>query len=189
MAPSNQRGTAPRKHQDMIHRIHSMDLRTFHSLGGLPAPALVHTARLVSRSADGWLYALLVPPLLFVMKREDFLHYLNLAAAGFALERLTYLLLKNTIRRRRPPDAIEGYRSAIRPADRFSLPSGHTSCAFFVSGFLCFGLSLLFLPLFLWAAVVGLSRVVLGVHFPSDTVAGAALGLGVAFSIAAQLQP
>lgn len=172
----------------MIRYIHAMDLRTFQSIAAAPTdPARLHVARLVSRSADGWLYALLLPPLLFLLRREDFLHVLNLATLGFALERTTYLLLKNTIRRRRPHDAIAGYHSAIRPADRFSLPSGHTSCAFFVCGFLCFGLSLLFLPLFLWATMVAVSRVVLGVHFPSDTAAGAALGLTVAFSIAGQL--
>jgi undecaprenyl-diphosphatase len=38
----------------------------------------------------------------------------------------------------------------------------------------------LLLPLICWAALVGFSRVVLGVHFPTDTLVGMALGVSVA---------
>jgi undecaprenyl-diphosphatase len=42
--------------------------------------------------------------------------------------------------------------------------------------------------LFLWAAAVGLSRVIVGVHFPGDVFAGALLGTIVALSSASMLQ-
>ena len=43
------------------------------------------------------------------------------------------------------------------------------------------------LPLYLWAGTVALSRVILGVHFPGDTLAGALMGTGTVLICATQL--
>jgi undecaprenyl-diphosphatase len=138
--------------------------------------ALSSAARKVSRSADGWLY-LWLPLLYTVIYGGEARAFVSTAALAFALERLVYLVLKNTCRRRRPPDFIPHFRSLVTPGDTFSFPSGHTSAACLFAG-LCageFGLwaTLLLYP---WAALVGVSRVLLGVHFPSDIVSGALLG-------------
>ncbi|MFZ4548352.1 MAG: phosphatase PAP2 family protein [Bacteroidales bacterium] len=59
-----------------------------------------------------------------------------------------------------------------------SFPSGHTADAFAFA----VGLSLIypkwyiFIPSLLWATLIGYSRMVLGVHFPSDVLAGAIIG-------------
>lgn len=107
-----------------------------------------------------------------------------LLAWGYALERSLYWSLKNSIRRRRPGEAIVGWASRIVPSDRFSFPSGHTS-----GGFLFATAVLLCYPLFyplalLWAIGIGGSRVVLGVHFPGDILAGAIMGAGCAWLVA-----
>ncbi|MDT8399626.1 MAG: phosphatase PAP2 family protein [Pseudomonadales bacterium] len=160
----------------MINYIRSVDLRTFLSVFNYTRrTSLSSYARLVSRSADGWLY-LSLPPLIMLLKPEKQTAYILLALIGFSVERTVYFFLKNTIRRKRPGQAIDGFQALIMAADEFSLPSGHTSAAFFFVGFLCFGLSMVFLPLYLWALAVGLSRVVLGVHFLTDIFAGAMIG-------------
>lgn len=141
-------------------------------------PLLTKTALVISRTADGWFYLLLLPAI-WIIKPEQAREYLNLAVVAFGIERSLYYLCKNTIRRRRPPAAIEGFHAVITASDRFSLPSGHTSAAFLFVTFLCCGLSWLFLPLYLWAFAVGASRVILGVHFPTDTVLGALLGSSI----------
>jgi undecaprenyl-diphosphatase len=38
----------------------------------------------------------------------------------------------------------------------------------------------LVIPVFFWASLVGFSRVVLGVHFPTDTLVGAMMGVSIA---------
>lgn len=168
----------------MSRYIHQLDLRLFLALLALPRyPLISRIARAVSKTGDGWLYPFLMPASIILLEPEMKGRLMALALAGFILERCAYVLLKNLLRRPRPPEAIRGYASQITASDRFSLPSGHTSAAFFVATFLSFSVSLIFLPLYIWAFSVGLSRIALGVHFPSDILAGACLGSCIAVVI------
>jgi len=64
----------------------------------------------------------------------------------------------------------------VRPPDRFSFPSGHTMAAFAVSTVLALHFPALAPALGVVALSIGASRVVLGLHYVSDVVAGALLG-------------
>jgi undecaprenyl-diphosphatase len=140
----------------------------------------VQCARVVSRTGDGYLYLALGIGLALSSRAADRL-LLEALLLGFLLERPLYFLLKNLCRRERPPTALK-IPSFIIPSDRFSFPSGHTSAAFLVA---CLVGSLdpaLALPLLVWATGVGMSRVILGVHFPTDTLIGALMGSLLAFA-------
>lgn len=172
----------------MLAAIHSFDLHTFHwCRARIGTRRMVRAALAVSRSADGWLYILL-PLLYLLLAGEPALHFVQLAAAAFAIERLIYFVLKNTCRRRRPAELLPDFRSIITASDRFSFPSGHTSGAFLFSALCTLELDpLLAVVLYPWALAVGASRVVLGVHFPSDIAAGAALGSALFWLVRLQL--
>lgn len=135
-------------------------------------------SRAISRTADGQLYVVL--GLAASLAVPESFAFISTVVLAFALERSLYWLLKNSLRRRRPADALPGFRSLIRASDEFSFPSGHTSAAFLFVSLMLLQFGPLALPLYLWAVAVGCSRVYLGVHFPTDTVVGAVLGTSIA---------
>lgn len=139
-------------------------------------------SRAVSRTADGQLYILTILLVAWFADSGD--RFLEHALLAFSIERAVYWVLKNTLRRRRPADLLPGFRSRIVASDEFSFPSGHTCAAFLFVTLLCAHFGLWLLPLYGWAAMVGMSRIYLGVHFPTDTVVGAALGVALALATA-----
>ena len=149
-------------------------------------PASRRNYLLLSRSADGWLY-LFSPLLIALVDTDAALRFFYACAAAYAIERSLYWTIKNTTRRNRPPEAIPGLRSIIVANDRFSLPSGHTSGAFLFVTVLSQCLNPLWALGYFWAAGVGMSRVGLGVHFPTDVCAGALLGTCVGFAVSGSL--
>lgn len=90
------------------------------------------------------------------------------------------MALKFSIRRRRP----EGEWGAIyRMTDPHSFPSGHAARAFLIASMASFlGPGWLALVLWIWAPLVSLARVAMGVHYISDVLAGAIVGVLVAWA-------
>ena len=95
---------------------------------------------------------------------------------------LTYSL-KYSINRMRPYDAYPLLIQNAATENSPSMPSGHTSLAFATATSLTLQYPHWYVatPAYLWACSVGYSRMNLGVHYPSDVVAGAALGVASAY--------
>lgn len=132
-------------------------------------------ARFISRLADGPIY-LAIALLCAALDGERGLMFLCFGLACYALEVPLYLLLKRFFKRERPFKQLNCWYGFV-PADEFSFPSGHTAAAAVFAALL--GLFYVDTTLILMAGVllVGASRVVLGVHYPGDILAGALLGV------------
>jgi undecaprenyl-diphosphatase len=144
---------------------------------------VIPMSRALSHSGDGYLH-LLVPLLIWTLDPQRFAQLLPLLALSLTGERIVYWLVKNTLRRPRPQDSVPGFRSLIKASDQFSFPSGHSSGAFLLATCLMLVYGGGAAPMFLWACAVAMSRVLLGVHFPGDTLAGALMGSGIALFVA-----
>ena len=101
-------------------------------------------------------------------------------------------VVKNVVRRPRPYLAVPGVEARLRGrrvhgAGRrsYSFPSGHAALAFATatSATLSHPRTAVAAPAFVWAASVALARVWHGVHYPSDVLAGAAVGAGAAWAV------
>lgn len=135
-------------------------------------------SRYISATADGWMYLLFIS-LYGMTAWPESSGFVSLFSVAFIIERLVYFSVKNLCRRHRPAEAFADFSSVIVPSDRFSFPSGHTSAAFLFATLVASQFPIVTPLLLLWACLVALSRVFLGVHFPSDTLVGAVLGTSI----------
>jgi undecaprenyl-diphosphatase len=88
-----------------------------------------------------------------------------------------YKILKTLFGRPRPFRRILVVERGARVPDEFSFPSGHMAASCVVAFVLGSAFSLLLFPLIPLSLVIGISRVYLGMHYPSDVLAGSALGI------------
>jgi undecaprenyl-diphosphatase len=134
-----------------------------------------------TRGGDGWVwYAMGLVVLLF--GGDTRLLAVGSAALATGAGIGVFLYLKKLTGRKRPC-AIEPHCwSTLLPPDQFSFPSGHTITAFAVCVPLTLYYPALLVGLLFCAVSVALSRVLLGMHFLSDVLAGAAIGAGLGFA-------
>jgi undecaprenyl-diphosphatase len=134
---------------------------------------------LVSRLGDGVFWYALIAALALFGGRDGMLAALHLAAIGMVSLAL-YKALKRWTRRPRPCASDLRIRAWVAPLDEFSFPSGHTLHAV---GFTIVAIAYfpaLAWPLIPFAASVAVSRVVLGLHYPSDVLAATGIGSALA---------
>ena len=133
----------------------------------------------VSRLGDGLFWYALMLALIAFDGLDGLRASAHMAATGLATL-LLYKLLKRWTRRPRPCARDGRIRAWVAPLDEFSFPSGHTLHA------VAFTLvALAYHPMLAWVLVpfsasVAASRVVLGLHYPSDVLAATAIGSALA---------
>jgi undecaprenyl-diphosphatase len=135
--------------------------------------------RIASRLGDGVIWYVLILALPLLYGAAALKPAVVMALTG-ALGVVIYSLLKRVFVRERPFITHDGIDRAAATLDRYSFPSGHTlhavSFAWQASAHFP-ELAWVLLPL---AALIAASRVVLGLHYPSDVLAGAAIGAALA---------
>lgn len=142
----------------------------------------------ISRLGNGELWVGLVV-VLALLDDPDGLRcavHLAVVSGGGAL---IYLVMKRRAGRPRPFVHLKELRLCAAPLDEFSFPSGHTLHAVAFSVVVSAYFPTLGLVLVPFAALTAVVRVVLGLHYPSDVLAGVAIGAGVALLSLLALPP
>ena len=135
----------------------------------------------ISVLGNGWLWYALILAAPFLLGPHGWFAAAHLALTG-GVGLLAYKLIKRHAVRERPFITHPAISCAAAPLDRYSFPSGHTlhAVSFAVLG--SNYLPDLAVPLAGFAFMVALSRVVLGLHYPTDVAAGVLLGGGLALA-------
>lgn len=137
--------------------------------------------RCISVLGDGIAWYALMAVLLLRYRNEAVIPVLHMMIVGL-LCTAGYKLLKAHTSRPRPYQVHQSIRHFIAPLDRFSFPSGHTLHAVAFSLIAAAYYPALTPVLTVFSLLVAASRVVLGLHYPSDVVAGAAIGGAIAIT-------
>jgi undecaprenyl-diphosphatase len=127
----------------------------------------------ISWLGDGWFWYALIVALPFIEGR--WLPSIQMAVMG-AVGVTLYKLIKQRAVRERPFITHPAISCAAAPLDRYSFPSGHTLHAVSFTWIAASYYPEWAVPLTLFAVLVALSRVILGLHYPTDVAAGAILG-------------
>ncbi|MFW5825834.1 MAG: phosphatase PAP2 family protein [Marinobacter sp.] len=134
--------------------------------------------KVASRLGDGWLWYALILSLPLLYPEEGLAVALLMTATGLVCT-LTYKLLKHWLVRERPFISFPVIRCGTPPLDRYSFPSGHTLHAVCFNTVLALTLPALAIAILPFTLAVAASRVVLGLHYPSDVLAAALIGGGM----------
>lgn len=126
---------------------------------------------------DGGALFLAMAALMLFFRRTRRTGGTALTAMTFGLV-VTNLTIKPLVSRARPWVVMEGFQVLVKSGDPNSFPSGHTCAAFAFALAVCMAAEERWMKVAAVAAAVlmGASRLYVGVHFPSDVLAGAAVG-------------
>jgi undecaprenyl-diphosphatase len=157
------------------------DHHLMHRINNWEAPRWVRLYVLgATRGGDGWLwYAMGLAILLF--GGENRFAAIGAAFVAAVLSVLLFIWLKRFAARPRPCQIEPHCWATLLPPDQFSFPSGHTMTAFAVAIPLLLFYPTLTVGLLFCALSIAASRILLGMHFLSDVLAGALIGTGLGY--------
>ncbi len=138
--------------------------------------------KMISRLGDGPFWYVMLLSVWALQGLAYGLQILYLIVAG-SVGTLIYKYLKHKTTRPRPYQVHQVIVLGERPLDHFSFPSGHTLHAVMVTITLGYIQPILLILMLPFTVLVALSRMVLGLHYPSDVIVGATIGTTVASSI------
>lgn len=157
--------------EKIYRQMHTPDHKIVKWVSGLRKDKITLIMRFFTRLGDGILWTAL--SILFLLINLN----VGLALTFSILIQLFFqVVFKNFFIRQRPYIRHEEISNLMLPPDKFSFPSGHTAAAFAVAFSFYYFYPVLFTPFIILASLIGISRIYLGLHYPTDVLAGLVLG-------------
>ncbi|MEK4035486.1 phosphatase PAP2 family protein [Methylocystis sp. IM3] len=170
-------------HGRWLRRFLDADLAAVHLFSRSARPKLIRPLAIgVSKLGNGWIYPILLVIVFYGLGTQGW-RVVALAGANAALLHILYPVIKRRFCRKRPFHVDARLPSLLKTLDEHSFPSGH---AMTITGVLA-PIVLAWPAMTLSAALLVLSmawsRIATAHHYPSDVVAGVALGAALAFPL------
>jgi len=166
----------------VLDRITAGDHRIMRRANNWFAPRWIRWWMLgATRAGDGWIWYMIGAVILLFGGHER----VYAVAAGTAAALLSigcFQAMKRVTGRKRPCEIEPHCWATVLPPDQFSFPSGHTMTAFAIAVALALFYPALSATLLFFAFSIAVSRVVLGMHFVSDVIAGMLVGAVLGFA-------
>lgn len=133
--------------------------------------------KLITTLGNAGILWIILTILLLIPEKTRKIGWMSACALLFSLL-INNILLKNLVARVRPYNAIEVLIPIIKKPSEFSFPSGHTGSSFASACVLYRKLPKKYgVPILILAILISFSRLYVGVHYPTDVLAGAATGI------------
>ncbi|MDE3197133.1 MAG: phosphatase PAP2 family protein [Acidobacteriota bacterium] len=163
----------------MIRLITAGDRKIMHRINRWEPPRWFRAWMLTSsRAGDCWLW-LALGTILLLFGGEQRFQVVFTAGVSAAAGGAAFILVKRAIGRERPCSREPHCWSTLLPPDRFSFPSGHTIMAFAIAVPIGLCYPELLAGLIFCAMSVAASRVILGLHYVTDVLAGILIGCAI----------
>lgn len=161
----------------IVNRLFEIDTAICYQINRI---SRVHMLRdffaVVSRLGNGIFWYALIAGIAVLDPQQGYLAAIHMLVTGL-VGVIIYKLLKSRTVRPRPFTRHAGIQLCTAPLDQYSFPSGHTLHAVSFTLVACAWYPFLLGPLALFTVLVALSRMILGLHYPTDVAAGIAIGL------------
>lgn len=170
-----------------LQRLIDADLAAVHLFSRSARPRAIRFLAIgVSKLGNGWIYPILLTVVFLGLGWQGW-HIVLLAAANAALLHILYPMIKRRFRRKRPFHTDARLPSLLKTLDEHSFPSGHAMTLTGVLAPIVLAWPAMTVSAIVLVISMAWSRVATAHHYPSDVIAGVALGLVLAFPLSSYL--
>lgn len=154
-----------------FNRLTAIDKNIIVGLARYRFSSLTSIMKFFTWIGDGYIWGIFCVMMFFINKNAAIA-----VTAASVIQLALQQIIKHIFCRRRPFVVHNDIFYLIAPPDKFSFPSGHTAGAFVIVFFLFQFYPVFFGFMLVLAMLIGISRVYLGLHYPTDILGGIALG-------------